>query len=271
VPQTGKREDRNRVPRAVVGFLNAYLLTGDDKYLDVWRRQNDVINAQKKTVDGKVQTPRMYGPKGWYGYAPGEYRLNGLEIWYMSQKASDRARAAEHPWLNYLDGKDAGFPTKTLRGDLERVRARAQAQRDDQDHPRHPLGRRRPGHQSGQRHSPDPPDGGRHPDRSPAVVGHLAIAGRGAALHPPALVRSRAPPGGHPAGRRGPGREAGRGRDVVVTLVNTNQVATRTMTVQGGAYAEHQILSATIGEGAATFRSIPRHSRCGSPPAPARG
>ncbi|MGH1559153.1 hypothetical protein ACRAWD_18625 [Caulobacter segnis] len=136
VSQTGKREDRNprcRAPWSAPQRL--HLLTGDDKYLDVWRRQNDVINAQKKTVDGKVMTPRMYGPKGWYGYAPGEYRLNGLEIWYMSQKASDRARAADHPWVSYLEGKDAGWPVKALRADLERVRARAQAQRDDKTTP----------------------------------------------------------------------------------------------------------------------------------------
>lgn len=250
VPQTGKREDRNRVPRAVVGFLNAYLLTGDDKYLDVWRRQNDVINAQKKTVDGKVQTPRMYGPKGWYGYAPGEYRLNGLEIWYMSQKPSDRARAAEHPWLNYLDGKDAGFPTKALRGDLERVRARAQAQRDDKT-------------------TPDTRLADAALDINPASVtalihlmeGGIQIArppwsgtspAQGGALHYARLrwfdpERRRA---GIPPDVAALVEKLGED-ETIVTLVNTNQVASRTVTVQGGAYAEHQILSATIGEGEA--------------------
>ena len=44
VPQTGKREDRNRVPRSIVAFMNAALLTGDDRYMDVWRRQNAAIN-----------------------------------------------------------------------------------------------------------------------------------------------------------------------------------------------------------------------------------
>ena len=39
--------------------------------------------------------------------------------------------------------------------------------------------------------------------------------------------------------------------ETVVTLVNTNQVAARTVTVQGGAYAEHQLLNASIGEGPA--------------------
>lgn len=37
-----------------------------------------------------------------------------------------------------------------------------------------------------------------------------------------------------------------------MTLVNTNPVAARTVTVQGGAYGEHQILSVALGEGAAT-------------------
>tara|TARA_B100001105_G_C21971048_1_gene264924 strand:- start:110 stop:511 length:402 start_codon:yes stop_codon:yes gene_type:complete len=36
--------------------------------------------------------------------------------------------------------------------------------------------------------------------------------------------------------------------ETVVTLVNTNQVSAREVTVQGGAYGEHQILSAQIGD-----------------------
>jgi hypothetical protein len=251
VPQTGKREDRNRVPRAVVGFLNAYLLTGDDKYLDVWRRQNDVINAQKKTVDGKLMTPRMYGPKGWYGYAPGEYRLNGLEIWYMSQKASDRARAADHPWVSYLEGKDAGWPVKALRADLERVRARAQAQRDDKT-------------------TPDTRLADATLDINPATVttlihqmeGGINIArpswagtspSQGGALRYARLrwfdpERRRA---GIPPDVAALVEKLGEDETVVI-LVNINPVAARTVTVQGGAYGEHQILSAAVGEGAPT-------------------
>lgn len=35
----------------------------------------------------------------------------------------------------------------------------------------------------------------------------------------------------------------------VVTLVNTNQVSSRTVTVQGGGYGEHQVLSVSIDGG----------------------
>jgi hypothetical protein len=250
VPQTGKREDRNRVPRAIVGFLNAYLLTGDDKYLDVWRKQNDVINAQAKTIDGKVQAPRMYGPKGWYGYAPGEYRLNNLEIWYMSQKASDRARAPEHPWLTYLDGKDPAFPARILRKDLEQVRAKAQAQRDDHSTPDTRLADAaldiNPASATALIHLMQ---GGIHIARppwspsSPSQGGALLYARlryfdpdrrrAGVPEDVAALVESLSDDG------------------AVVTLVNTNQVSARTVTVQGGGYGEHQVLSYAVDGGPA--------------------
>ncbi|ATC32143.1 hypothetical protein CA606_07140 [Caulobacter vibrioides] len=246
-PHTGKREDRNRVPRSVVGFLNAYLLTGDDKYLDVWRRQNDVINAQKKVVDGKLMTPRMYGPKGWYGYAAGEYRLNGLEIWYMSQTASDRARAADHPWLAFLEGRDAAYPVKALRADLERVRARAQALRDDKTTPDTRLADAtlniNPASVTALIHLME---GGIHIARPPWSSTSPA---QGGALHyarlrwfDPERRRAGIPPDVAALVERLSDDEA------VVTLVNTNLVSARVLTAQGGAYGEHQILSVQIGD-----------------------
>ena len=67
VPQTGELAHRNRQHWSFVGFMNAFMLTGDDNYLDVWRKQANKINAQEKTVDGKEMYPRMYGDDGWYG------------------------------------------------------------------------------------------------------------------------------------------------------------------------------------------------------------
>ncbi|MFT3997527.1 MAG: hypothetical protein QM667_08975 [Asticcacaulis sp.] len=129
-PVTGKREDRNRVPRSIVAFLNAYLLTGDDKYLQVWRDQNAAINAQARTIDGVLSAPTMYGPTpsgkpGWYSYKPGPYRANGLDIWYMSMRDDDYARAdTSHPWVQYLTGKNPAYPVTALRATLVSVRRR---------------------------------------------------------------------------------------------------------------------------------------------------
>ena len=53
-PVTGQREDRNRIPRALVGFSNALLVTGDRKYVDAWRAMIDAVNANAR-VDERTQ------------------------------------------------------------------------------------------------------------------------------------------------------------------------------------------------------------------------
>ena len=44
-PVTGRRENRNRIPRALVGFSNALLVTGDQKYVDAWRAMIAAVNS----------------------------------------------------------------------------------------------------------------------------------------------------------------------------------------------------------------------------------
>eukprot|EP01030_Chromulinospumella_sphaerica_P022351 gene22351-22326_t len=134
-PVTGKREDRSRVLRTIPAFFNAYLLTGDDKYLQTWRAQADRLNAEKRTVGGKVQTPTMYGPDGWYGWKDGLHQTNALDIWWFSMRESDRRRAPDHPWVAFLEGRDPAWPEKALAADLARVSDRAKAQRDDKTTP----------------------------------------------------------------------------------------------------------------------------------------
>ena len=51
-PVTGRRENRNRIPRALVGFNNALWVTGDQKYVDAWRSMIDAVNSHA------VVTPR---------------------------------------------------------------------------------------------------------------------------------------------------------------------------------------------------------------------
>lgn len=136
VPQTGKREDRNRVVLACVAFFTAYLISGgDDKYLAVWRRQADRINAQAKTIDGKLSTPRMFGDQGWYSYHPGKYEVGALEIYYLSMKPEDRKRAPDNPWYDFLDGKNPAFPVTALRRDLARIRRQMEIVRADTTSP----------------------------------------------------------------------------------------------------------------------------------------
>ncbi len=131
VPQTGELAHRNQQFKGFYGFRNAYLLTGDDKYLEPWRKQIDAINAQCKVIDGKESHPTMYGDQGWYAFKPGKYSLNARDIYYLSMKPEDRTRVPADEWFNYLDGKDRTYPETALRRDLERIRQRVKAMRAD--------------------------------------------------------------------------------------------------------------------------------------------
>jgi hypothetical protein len=54
---TGRRENRNRIPRALVGFNNALWVTGDQKYVDAWRSMMDAVNSNAVDANGRRQYP----------------------------------------------------------------------------------------------------------------------------------------------------------------------------------------------------------------------
>ncbi|MEO5494646.1 MAG: hypothetical protein ABIR08_11565 [Sphingomonas sp.] len=250
VPQTGKRENRNRVPRSITAFMNGTLLTGDSAYIDVWRRQTAKINAAAKTIDGRLSTPTMFGADGWYGWQPGPYRTNGFEIWYVTQRADDRAAAGEHPWVTYLEGGNPDYPATVLRTDLKNVADRLAATKADTSTKETRLA-------------------DWTLDYNPASVTSLIETMMGG-LHiarPPWSPTSPAQ-GGVPLHCRlryfdPDARRAGVPDQVAalvhslgdssteVTLVNLDANRPRTVTVQGGAYAEHRIDSVTV-DGRAT-------------------
>ena len=129
VPQTGKYDNRNTHYLGLIGFDNAYLLTGDDVYLDVWRRMTDAINRNGKRIDGQMMYPTMYGDHGWYAYRPHKYQLGAMDIYYRSMDPKDRPRVPSNRWLDYLEGVNPGYPAGALRGDLAEVRERVRGMR----------------------------------------------------------------------------------------------------------------------------------------------
>ncbi|CAN5381577.1 hypothetical protein BH10PSE2_BH10PSE2_17980 [soil metagenome] len=244
-PTTGLREDRSRVLRTILGFFNAYLLTGNDKYLDTWRRQADRLNAAKRAVDGKVQTPTMFGADGWYGFKDGLHQLNSLDIWWFSMKPSDRARAPDHPWVAYLEGRNPDYPETAIRADIARVAEMAKAEREDTT-------------------TPDTRLADARLEFNPASVTSLMQTMIGA-LHiaRPSWSPTSPNAGGSPLYARlryfdPETRRAGMPEDVgalsdhmtadetALTLVNLNPTQSRTVTIQAGGYGEHQIATVTL-------------------------
>lgn len=229
-PQTGKRVHRNTVRLGVVGFGNAYLLTGDGRYLDTWRRMLDRVNGQGKVVDGRTVYPHMYGDHGWYDFTPEQYFHGALELWYWSMDPGDLKRLPADPWVAYLQGQNPGYPEEALRAEFDVVRRKVAGMRADTTTPDTRL-------------ADDPLP------YSPATVGNLVRIMLGG-LH---AERATVWPLHCRVRYFDPGRRrAGLPEDVgalvekleadrtVLTLVNVNQVEPRTVILQAGGYGEHE-------------------------------
>lgn len=231
-PVTGRRDNRNRIPRAMVGFNNALLLSGSPRYHDAWRTMMTAVNANARTVGGRTQFPTMHGADGWYGWQPTPWNVGALDLWYASMRADDLREVADNPWVSFLQGGNPDYPVTALRHDLATVARRVEGFRRDTLPPEKRLA-----------------------DNmlpfNPATIDALTRLMQGA------LVPNR--DGGllfarfryFDPERRRPGVP----EDVAVlvselsdahatlTLVNLSGNASRTVIVQGGGYAEHRIES----------------------------
>lgn len=239
VPQTGQREHRNRVPRAITAFYNALLLSGDMEYMHLWRRQTQRINDAARMVDGVLSTPTMHGPDGWHGWKAGPYRTSAFEIWYATQDPQDREIAGDDPWIAFIEGRNPGYAEEVLSADQQRLEARVAACRADTSTPETRLA-------------------DWTLDFNPASAKALVQTMTGG-LHiaRPPWSRTSPPQGGVPLHCRlryfDPARRrAGMPEDVAalvhgmsdretrVTLVNLGATP-RDVVVQGGAFGEHRI------------------------------
>jgi len=228
----GKPVDRNTTAWGFSGLWTAMMLTGDDGYLDVWRKQCDAINAQARMIDGRLQYPRMHGDAGWYGWKDEPYAEHGLTLYCLSMKEADRRRVPKNGWLEYLAGENPNYPEGALRRDLATVAGRVAEFRADPTTPDTRL-------------ADDPMQ------FNPAIVGALLELTMGAP-HPGrgcnplcAGVRYFDPIARRPGLPEDVAALVSRmtSNEVDLTLVNVNQLAERTVVVQGGAYGEHEIIA----------------------------
>ena len=235
-PVTGRREDRNRIPRALVGFSNALLATGDQKYVNAWRAMIDGVNSHARVVEGRKEYPTMHGADGWYGWRDRPWNVGALEVWYWSQRPDDRARIGPNEWVEFLEGRNPGYPDQALERDLKTIEQRVSRMRSDTSTPARRLA-------------------DNMLDYNPATTQSMVQLMWGALL----------------PGREGgllnarfryfdPERKrAGLPEDVAalvsqlsdtratLTLVNLHPSRSRTLIVQGGGYGEHQLTGVTSG------------------------
>lgn len=222
------------------GFGNAYLLTGDKVWIDTLRRQIDVLYAQGREVEGKFMVPNNHGDEGWYGLREYVFTDELTKIWAWTMDPEDMERLPRKGWIGFLAGADSSYPEKALRRELEHIRDSVDRMRKDPTTPETRLA--------------DWPL--RHNPVATGALVQLACGGHRidhrldrlfGLLH--ARVRYFDP-------KR---RRAGLPEDVAalvtemkagyfhLKLVNTNQIESRTVLVQGGAYGEHEICHVVVG------------------------
>ena len=233
-PQENARNYFKRGPR--IAFGSAFLLTAEESYVEPLRRQMHNLYAVQKVENGRVLLPNKHGDQGWYGYIPNRHADLERDLYLWSMGESDLERVSGDPWIAHLAGKNPGYPMKALEAEFQRIRRTVAGFRADtstpdtraSDHPQRynpvattallnlTLGANDPGSAGNILHSrlryfdPEKRRAGL-PDDVAALVEKI-----------------------------GPG-------EVVVTLVNTNPVHARAVTVQMGAYAEHQCDSVSVG------------------------
>jgi hypothetical protein len=247
-PDGGERNYTLRGPPEAFGA--ALLLTGNQEYTAVLRRQFDNLFAASRVEDGRLMLPRYFGDEGWYGYGPiggppsgaiGNHVNVLLDIYMWSQRPADRerlpapeeAQMSHHPdlrWIDYLEGRSPGYPLVALQDGIEQVRQTARRLRTSGNLTASPvatralinltMGANDPG---GSTHGPLPLH---------AQVRHFDPERQRAGLPEDvaALVEGIGP------------------ESVTLTLVNVNPLEARTVTVQMGAYGEHHARRVTTGD-----------------------
>jgi hypothetical protein len=245
------------------GFGTALLLSGDQSFVGVLRRQMDNLYAQKRVENGKVLLPQMYGdPRGykyngkpqWYQWTDKLYqdRLMEIYLWSMDRKDLERIPVATKfeggsgrdgytepdrasTWLGFLEGKFPEFPEKTLQADMLRVRRKIEAIRTDQT-------------------TADSRLADYLLDYNPATTNGLVNLTLGGYFSRGRIwvLHSRFRYFDPEKRRAGLPENVGAlveklGADsAVVTLVNTNPLEPRTVVVQAGGYGEHRFDSVTV-------------------------
>ena len=215
---------------APYGFGNALLVSGDQRYVDVWRRNIRAVSAHAKEIDGVLQYPQKRGDDGWYEFTPEPYDHGALEMYYWSMAEGDRALARRSPWGAYLSGDDTDYPVTALTTELEQLRQTVQRTREDKSTPDTRL--------SESMNSMNP---GAHIWRLvELMLGGLPSRHIGTAWHTRLryfdLDRGRP---GIPEDVASLVDSMNDG-EVTVTLVNVSPVRRHALVLQAGAYAEHQ-------------------------------
>ncbi|MHB8974554.1 MAG: hypothetical protein ACYC3X_20505 [Pirellulaceae bacterium] len=146
----------NQIEATLIGGANAYLVSGDPRYLELPRSVLQLVEGLARVEGGKTVVPHRYSERGWYDYRP----LNPAHLvylWYLSQDPQDRQRINtltagvpldtlvyrkgkgdwEHTaaWLGFVEGRNPDYPLQILRATYAASLQRLEMIRHDQSVP----------------------------------------------------------------------------------------------------------------------------------------
>ncbi len=146
----------NQLEATTIGSMNAYLVTGDSRYLQLARSVFHTVEAQAKQVDGTVLVPHRHGGNGWYDYRPLNPK-HTIHLWFASRKEEDLQRVLKlsNPeelshldynkgkgdsnnsisWLGFILGKNPDYPIDILKATYNETLRRLEQIRNDKTSP----------------------------------------------------------------------------------------------------------------------------------------
>ncbi|NOX53863.1 MAG: hypothetical protein GXP27_05380, partial [Planctomycetes bacterium] len=147
----------NQIESTLIGGTNAYLVSGDPRYLELPRSVIDLMRQQARLDPaGRVVVPHRHDDRGWYDYRPID-PTPLVYLWSVSQAAEDYRRMAEltelsagdtlsyrkgkgdgdHAlaWLGFIEGRNADYPTQMLRATYSETLRRLERIRSDRTAP----------------------------------------------------------------------------------------------------------------------------------------
>jgi len=146
----------NQVEATLIGASNAYLLTGDAKYLELPRSVLELVRSQARVEKGHVVVPHRHGDEGWYDYRPIK-PAHLVYLWYISQDDRDyrlmealtdvsgfdtlryekRKGDWENPgsWLGFIEGRNPDYPVEILKVTYAECLRRLERIRNDRTTP----------------------------------------------------------------------------------------------------------------------------------------
>jgi hypothetical protein len=230
-------------------FGNALLLTGSQIYTQVLRRQVDNLYAAKKVENGRVLLPRYHGDQGWYGHHDGESGSAGgltnlrdveTDIYLWELQSGDLDRLPKRGWIGYLTAGDAAHPLTAFQQGMEEIRRAAARLRADTSTPDFPPHATR--------------GAGNNPVSTTALI-NLTLGGNdpNGSGHGPLPLHTQLRHFDPERRRAGLPLDVSalveriRQDGVTLTLVNTNAVHPRSVTIQAGGYGEHHFTEVSVG------------------------